>query len=103
MNTTAAPSIINVATEPDERAATFAQVIADADRATEPFTDSETPEGHFGVIVSNIGGVQTYWLKGDLANPEAQVVARTQVIRDRSVHYVGGSFLGGVLAPQYLG
>lgn len=93
---------INVAPEPYENAATFAEVIADAERSTEPFIDSETPEGHFGVIVSNHGGIQTYWLKGNLADPEARIVARTQVIRDHSVHYVGGSLFGGTLAPQYL-
>ena len=101
-NNTTASRTINVATEPDENAPTFEQVIQDAERTAEPFIDHVTPEGHFGVTVYNIGGVQTYWFAGDLADPQARVVARTQIIRNSPVHYLGGSFLGGRMAPQYL-
>lgn len=91
---------VPVATEPSENAMTYAQVIADATRHTEPFIDHETPEGHFGVFVENIGGYQTYWFRGDLADPDARIVARSQVIVDQVTHYVGGSLLGGTLSPR---
>lgn len=91
---------ITVAAEPSDNAATYAQVIADAMRHAEPFIDHETPEGHFGVFVENIGGYQTYWFRGHLADPDARIVARSQVIGEQVAHYVGGSLLGGTLSPM---
>lgn len=100
MTNTNSTRTITVAAEPSDNAATYAQVIADATRHTEPFIDHETPEGHFGVLVENIGGYQTYWFRGDLADPDARIVARSQVIVDRVTHYVGGSLFGGTLSPM---
>lgn len=98
-------SIINVAAEPSENAATFAMVSTDAHRASDfgPFVDHETPDGHFGFVVENVGGVQTYWFRGEVGDPEARIVARTQYIGDTPAHYIGGSFLGGALSPMHVG
>ncbi|WP_122941045.1 hypothetical protein [Brachybacterium sp. EE-P12] len=90
---------VPVADYPSDNAATYAEVRSDAERVSlaGPFIDDDTPVGHFGIVVSNMGGVQTYWFKGSLGDANARVVARTQIIRGRPIHYVGGSFFGGTL------
>lgn len=83
---------VPVAPEPGPTAATYREILQTSDKASEPFIDSQTPAGHFGVVVKNVGGTQTYWLKGAFADLDALSVARTQV----SVgHYIGGGILGG--------
>lgn len=84
---------------PSDNAPTYAEVRKNAERVSlaGPFIDEDTPVGHFGIVVSNMGGVQTYWFKGSLGDVNARVVARTQNIRGRPTHYVGGSFFGGTL------
>ncbi|MEV0869341.1 hypothetical protein AB0I24_15540 [Brachybacterium paraconglomeratum] len=90
---------VPVADHPSDNAPTYAEVCKDAERVSlaGPFIDDDTPAGHFGIVVSNMGGVQTYWFKGSLGDVNARVVARTQVIHGRPTHYVGGSFFGGTL------
>lgn len=71
---------VPVATQPSVNAPNFRNLVA------------VTPDGHFGVIVKNIGGVQTYWLRGNLTDPEtAVVVGRT----GDGGHFIGGAVLGG--------
>lgn len=101
MHTTHAPRYpVPVAAHPSDNAPTYAEVRKDAERVSlaGPFIDDDTPVGHFGIVVSNMGGVQTYWFKGSLGDVNARVVARTQLIPGRPTHYVGGSFFGGTLA-----
>lgn len=88
---------IPVAERPDPGAATYAQVRRDADTVSldGAFVDRETPDGCFGVVVRNTGGVQAYWFRGPFGDPYARVVARTQAINVAPTHYVGGSLVGG--------
>lgn len=100
MRTTRTPRHpVPVADHPSANAATYAQVRRDAEAVSlaGAFTDDDTPEGHFGIIVRNMGGIQTYWFKGSLGDPNARIVARTQIINGRPTHYTGGSFFGGTL------
>lgn len=83
--------IVRVADEPAENAPTYAAVVSDALLSSAPWVDDSTPEGHFGVAVKNIGGHCTYYLRGELGDPDALVVARTQ----NGEHYLGGGLLGG--------
>lgn len=85
-----------MAERPATHAATYAQVRATAFEISGggPFVDSVTPAGYFGLTVQNMGGVQTYWFRGALGDPGAQVVARTQFIHGSPAHYVGGSLAG---------
>lgn len=92
-----------VADEPSSNAATYAEVIRDAEVVSTggPFVDADTPEGHFGIIVRNLGGVQTYWFRGALGDPDARIAGRVQIIEGRPTYYVGGSIFGGELTfPQ---
>lgn len=83
---------VPVATQPSVNAPNFRNLVAEAERVGDPFVDSVTPDGHFGVIVKSIGGVQTYWLRGNLTDPEtAVVVGRT----GDGGHFIGGGVLGG--------
>ena len=82
---------VRVADEPSANAPTYAEVIKDAMKASGPWVDDSTPDGHFGVVVHNVGGYCTYWFRGELGALEARVVARTQ----NGEHYLGGGFLGG--------
>lgn len=91
---------IPVAAHPAENAPSYAQVRDDAERASDPFTDDSTPPRHFGVTVTNLGGTQTYWFKGDPGDPLAPVVARSQTVNGHTSHYVGGGFLGGTLVTM---
>lgn len=97
--------IVNVADSPREDAPTYQSLIADAETAGDPFIDSVTPAGHFGVTVKNVGGVQTYWLKGDLADPAARVVARTQWrgMSESGLHYLRPGIMGGTLTSLLAG
>ena len=94
---------VPVAEAPLPGAPTYAEIVGDADIASEPFIDDQTPAGHFGVTVTNLGGVQTYWFNGALGDLTAQVVARTQFDNTRPVgsqfvgHYIKCSYLGGEL------
>lgn len=101
-STTTERHTIRVAPEPSDGALTYAEVIADATRVSDlsPFVDDETPEGHFGAVVGNLGGVQTYWFRGEPGEGGARIVARTQFVRDECLHYVGGSLFGGLLSPM---
>lgn len=87
---------VRVAAEPSPNAPTYAEVIADALVASAPWVDDATPDGHFGVAVKNVGGNSTYWFRGELADPDARVVARTQ----NGQHYIGGGILGGQWSPR---
>lgn len=90
-----------VAAAPSAPVVTYAQVIADAETASAAFVDDQTPRGHFGVVVRNVGGIQTYWFKGEIGSAHAPVVARTQ---DGVGHYLGGGLMGGHLsAPEGYG
>jgi hypothetical protein len=91
MANTANEMKVRVAAEPSLNAPTYSEVIADALRASGPWVDDSTPDGHFGVVVKNIGGHCTYYFRGELGDPNALVVARTQ----NGEHYLGGSLLGG--------
>lgn len=82
---------VRVAAEPSGNAPTYRDIVHDAIRTSDPWIDDSTPEGHFGVAVKNIGGHCTYWFRGELGDPDAPVVARTQ----NGEHYLGGGFLGG--------
>ncbi|MEN6546309.1 MAG: hypothetical protein ABFE07_09735 [Armatimonadia bacterium] len=82
---------VRVADEPSANAPTYGEVIKDALRASNPWVDNSTPDGHFGVAVKNIGGHCSYWFRGELGDPDARVVARTQ----NGEHYLGGGLLGG--------
>lgn len=87
-----AVEVVQVADEPSVNAVTYADVIADAETAAAPFVDDQTPLGHFGVVVRNVGGIQTYWFRGELGASDAYVVARTQ---NDVGHYIGGGLMGG--------
>lgn len=91
------PATVPVAEQPSANAVTYSQARADAREMGTPFVDSSTPKGHFGLTVQNAGGPQTYWFRGDLGDPGALIVARTQIINGRPTHYVGGSLFGGTL------
>lgn len=101
---TATKLIINVADDPSDHAWTYGQITKDAQKVADvgPFIDTQTPEGCFGITVKNIGGNQTYWFRGALGDPAAQVVARTQYINGRPHHYVGGSAFGGTLTTMFV-
>lgn len=88
---------VPVASRPDEGAATYAQVRRSADLVSldGAFTDEMTPPECFAIRVRNRGGIQTYWFRGPFGDLNARVVARTCVLGDRLVHYVGGSIVGG--------
>lgn len=88
---------IPVAECPDPGAATYAQVRRNADTISldGAFVDPEAPDGCFGLVVRNSGGVQAYWFRGPFGDPRARVVARTQGINLAPTHYVGGSLSGG--------
>lgn len=92
---------VPAAEQPSENAATYGMVRRDAERVSldGPFIDDDTPTGCFGIVVRNMGGIQTYWFKGTFGDPNARIVARTQLINGRPTHYVGGSFFGGTLTP----
>lgn len=81
---------------------TYRELIADAEKHSEPFIDDETPDGHFGVTVKNISGISTYWLKGPKGDLDAVVVGRNQ----DGNNYRGGGVLGGEyinrgVSPRY--
>lgn len=82
---------VRVAAEPSANAPTYDDVIKDALRASEPWVDDSTPDGHFGVAVKNVGGHCVYYFRGELGDLGARVVARTQ----NGEHYLGGALLGG--------
>lgn len=84
-------SKVRVAEEPSANSVTYAAVIKDALRASNPWVDDSTPDGHFGVAVKNVGGHCTYYFRGEPGDPDALVVARTQ----NGEHYLGGGLLGG--------
>ncbi|MCK0441249.1 hypothetical protein MUG78_17765 [Gordonia alkaliphila] len=88
---------VPVADEPDSTAVTYRELLQHSTSASEAFVDVQTPPGHFGVVVKNVGGVQTYWFKGTLGDPAARTVARTQ---HGVGHYIGGGVLGGTPAAH---
>ena len=92
---------VPVAELPSPGAATYGQIRASASNVSlaGAFIDDLTPPGHFGIVVRNIGGVQTYHFQGSFGDLNAPVVARTQHAGGRSFHYIGGSVLGGSLVP----
>lgn len=92
---------VPVAERPSENAATYGMVRRDAEVVSTygAFIDDDTPDGCFGIVVRNVGGIQTYWFRGPFGDPNARIVARTQLINGRHTHYVGGSFFGGTLSP----
>lgn len=88
--------------EPLPNAMSHSQIIDDAEKTSDPFVDSETPEGHFGVVAKNVGGVQTYWFKGEIGQDDAPVVARTQLTQYGALHYLNPGILGGTYEHQRL-
>lgn len=92
---------VTVDSNPSTHSITYAEVLKDAEVVGgEPFVDDKTPEGHFGQTVKNIGGTQVYWFKGEKGDPEARVVARTQYVGTRMLHYIGGRLFGGQLVVR---
>ncbi|GAA1490951.1 hypothetical protein [Brachybacterium sacelli] len=100
--TTTSVSTAPVAARPSRGAATYGQVRTDAiDVSLDgAFAGDQIPPGHFGIVVRNHGGVQTYYFRGSFGDLNAQIVARTQHASGQTRHYIGGSIDGGSLVPM---
>lgn len=79
---------------------TYADIKKAAAVAGEPYIDHATPDGCFGLTTSVLGIMTTYLFKGELADAEAPVLGRVEVvsINAGSLTYVGNGLKGGTFA-----
>ncbi|WP_159600533.1 hypothetical protein [Agromyces humi] len=82
-------------------ASTLADIRKSSERPVRTFVDDTTPDGHFGASAKIVGLATVYILKGELDDPAAQIVERTEYhMVGAPRRYIGRGLKGGQLTLQ---